>query len=108
MSTKLVLVLSTLVVVAIGVKFIVNKNQETPRDREVREAVEAVFKVKQFHHKRIVDALNDGATPSDHEKLLEYKKFDVLAIMEEKELDFGIVFDKSDPTKVRMPIVLKR
>jgi len=105
--SKIVFAVSTILIVAIGVKFIINKT-ESPRDKEIRGAIEEVFKVKQFHHKRIVDALEAGATPSDHEKLLEYKKFDVLAAMEKNEMDLNIVFDKSDPTKVRMPIVLKR
>jgi len=87
---------------------IMKKKPESPRDKEVREAIQEVFKVKQFHHKLIVDALEAGATPSDHEELLEDKRIDVLAIMDKKELESGIVFDKSDPTKVRMPIVLER
>jgi len=85
-----------------------SKKIETPREKEVKLAIARVFAVKMFHHNKIVNALEAGATDADHTDLLEDKRIDVLAKMEEMELEFNVVFDKTDPTKERMPIVLSQ
>ena len=85
-----------------------SKKIETPREEEVEMAILRVFFVKVMHHNKIMIALEDGATDADHTDLLEDKRIDVLAKMEEVELEFNVVFDKTDPAKKGMPIVLSQ
>lgn len=81
------------------------KNKSRP---EVKEAIDAIFAIKKDHHDRIVLALENGASESEHLSLLEEKRIDVLAAMEEAEVRLSIVIDKKNPTEPGPVVVLKQ
>ncbi len=106
-STKMV-VIALIVVIVMASVVLLRKKPESDRDRAIRLAVESIFKIKMVHHSKIVRALSAGATETEHAELLEVKRVDVLAAMQEAELELGIVFDKEDVTAVGPVVVLER
>ena len=78
------------------------------RDAEIDSAIEAIFEINKYHHDRIVDALEEGASESEHLEMLNQKKRDVLQAMRETERNFDIVIDKRDPTEPGPVVVLER
>lgn len=98
-----------LVIVIVGVSVVLlRKKPETERERAVRLAVESIFKIKMVHHDKIVMALEDGATETEHAELLEVKRIDVLAAMDEAELALDITFERSNVTAVGPVVVLEK
>jgi len=81
------------------------KNKSRP---EVKKAVADIFAIKKKHHDRIVLALENGASESEHLSLLEEKRIEVLAAMEEAEVRLSIVIDKENPTEPGPVVVLKQ
>lgn len=109
MTKNIYVFVIALVIVIIGASAVLlRKKPETDRDRAIRLAVESIFKIKMVHHTKIVKALKAGASETDHAELLEVKRVDVLAAMQEAELALGIVFDKEDVTAVGPVVVLER
>jgi len=107
MQTKIIIVIVALIVAIVAYKKM-SKKKQTPRQKQVEGAIAQVFTVKMHHHDLIVAALEGGATESDHTDLLEDKRIAVLAIIDEMEAEFGVVFDKTGPTVERMPIILSQ
>lgn len=75
---------------------------------EVKKAIDDIFAIKKKHHDRIVLALENGASESEHLSLLEEKRIEVLAAMEEAETRLSIVIDKKNPTEPGPVVVLEQ
>ena len=81
---------------------------KTPRNKQIDNAIAEIFRTKMRHHKLIVDALENGASDTDHLALLEDKRQEVLSQMVAAEERFGIEIDKENPTEVGPVVVIKR
>lgn len=82
--------------------------KKSARDAGIDEAIKAIFAIKKYHHDKIVDALEEGASESEHVEMLDQKRRDVIQAMEETERNFNIVIDKNDPTEPGPVVVLSR
>lgn len=80
----------------------------SPRDRQIDMAVKHIFDIKKGHHDKIVKALKNGASESDHIDLLEEKRIAVLEAITESEQNLNIVIDKKEPTTPGPIVVLER
>lgn len=80
----------------------------SPRDRQIDTAVKHIFDIKKGHHDKIVKALKDGASESEHVDLLEEKRISVLEAIAESEQNLKIVIDKTEPTVPGPIVVLER
>ena len=103
-KSKVVLFLIVVIVISIVYKSM-NKSE---RDVRIDMAIKNIHGIKMKHHAIIVDALENGASTSDHETLLESKRIEVLAAMEAAEISLDIVIEKSDPTEPGPVVVLDR
>ena len=103
-KSKVVLFLIVVIVISIVYKSM-NKSE---RDVRIDMAIKNIHGIKMKHHAIIVDALENGASTSDHETLLESKRIEVIAAMEEAEISLDIVIEKSDPTEPGPVVVLDR
>jgi len=81
---------------------------KTPRNKQIDSAIAEIFGTKKRHHDLIVQALENGASETDHLALLEDKRREVLSQMEAAEERFGIEIDKENPTEVGPVVVIKR
>ena len=81
---------------------------KTPRNKQIDNAIAEIFGTKKRHHDLIVQALENGASETDHLSLLEDKRQEVLSQMEAAEERFGIEIDKQNPTEVGPVVVIKR
>lgn len=105
-NSKVVLFLIAVLVIYTIYK---NKNKnKSERDVRIDMAIKNIHGIKMKHHAIIVDALDKGASPSDHETLLESKRIEVIAAMEAAELSLDIVIEKSNPTIPGPVVVLDR
>lgn len=103
--TKIVLV----AVIALAIAAIyITKPKKSHRDAEIDAAIEAIFAIKKYHHDKIVEAFEEGASESEHVAMLDQKRRDVIQAMEETERNFNIVIDKNDPTEPGTVVVLSR
>lgn len=82
--------------------------KKSTRDADIDAAIEAIFAIKKYHHDKIVDALEEGASESEHVAMLDQKRRDVIQAMEETERNFNIIIDKNDPTEPGPVVVLSR
>ena len=103
-KSKVVLFLIVVLVISIVYK---NRNK-SERDVRIDMVIKNIHGIKMKHHAIIVEALDNGASPSDHETLLESKRIEVLAAMEAAEISLDIVIEKSDPTEPGPVVVLDR
>lgn len=104
MSTNLVIIGLVLVVSVIYLKFFAKKS----RDKEIDKAIQGILEIKKRHHDLIVKALDDGASEIEHIAMLEDKRDEVIAKMEEVEDKFNIEIDKTSPTEVGPVVVIRR
>ncbi len=99
--------LVAIVVVAVTVIYL-TMQKNSPRDDAIDAAIEAIFAIKKYHHDMIMEALEEGASESEHLDMLDQKRRDVIQAMEETEKNFGILIDKDDPTGPGTVMVLSR
>lgn len=103
--TKVVLI----AVIALAIATIyMTKPKRSHRDADIDAAIEAIFAIKKYHHDKIVEALEEGASESEHVAMLDLKRRDIIQAMEETERNFNIVIDKNDPTEPGPVVVLSR
>lgn len=110
MSSARILTVAVIVLAIVAIYLTrTNSIEKKPtRDAGIDEAIEAIFAIKKYHHDRIVDALGEGASESEHAEMLDQKRRDVIQAMEETERNFNIVIDKNDPTGPGPVVVLSR
>ena len=95
-------------IVVLVISIVYKNRNKSERDVRIDMAIKNIHGIKMKHHAIIVDALENGASTSDHETLLESKRIEVLAAMEAAEISLDIVIEKSDPTEPGPVVVLDR
>lgn len=108
MSKAKIATLAVLVLVIAAIYMTKRMPKKSQRDREIDAAIKAIFEIKKYHHDKIVDALEEGASESEHVAMMDQKRRDVIQAMDETERNFGIVIDKNDPTEPGPVVVLER
>lgn len=96
-----VIIITTVVIYLSAIK-------KSPRDAAIDRAVRRIFDIKRKHHDKIVKALEEGASESEHVAMLDQKRRDVIQAAEEAERNLNIVIDKEDPTEPGPVTVLER
>lgn len=108
MSKVKIALVAVIVLAIIAIYMTKRMAKKSQRDRDIDAAIEAIFEIKKYHHDKIVDALEEGASESEHVAMLDQKRRDVVQAIEETERNFGIVIDKSEPTEPGPVVVLER